>query len=29
MLAHEEPVNISSIIRQWLGEPSASMKKKK
>ncbi|MDD5675085.1 MAG: hypothetical protein PHC61_13030, partial [Chitinivibrionales bacterium] len=29
MLAHEEPVNISSIIRQWLGEPAVSMKKKK
>ena len=31
MLAHEEPVNISSIIRQWLMEPvaGASTKKKK
>jgi flagellar biosynthesis/type III secretory pathway M-ring protein FliF/YscJ len=29
MLTREEPVNIASIIRQWLDEPVASKRKKK
>jgi flagellar M-ring protein FliF len=29
MMTREEPVNLSSIIRQWLTEPAAATKKKK